>query len=282
MKRLFAFALVALMPALALADKVPAPMQGIWATPNCNSATDTLVFFNGFYLWIGDSDNSGGETILTGLELSGEQPEEFARLEESDGYPNFFQILPDGRLREAFLPDGADWEAVPDQDWASTDYERCEQLASDKAMLHGEALALLDMANTVQTVCQTDQALCATSVFAGLDVSGDGNLSIAELARLFRVAGYLAAVSEDTGATNDDLAGVLAASLPIAPLVAAALVNSFDYDDNGTLSLAEISQDRTAAIGGLEPDASAELGSRMDRMKQALKPLGRLLENFGQ
>jgi hypothetical protein len=261
----------------AQAENVPEPIQGIWATPNCNTAADTLVFFNGFYLWLGED-----ETTLTGLALADAQPEGFIRLEETDGYPNFFQVLPDGRLREAFLPDDAEWSAVPNEDWPSTDYESCARLPRDKVMLHGEALALLSVANEAQAVCRSDQAACATTLFSGIDVTGDGNLSGAELARLLRVGGYLAAVSEDNGASNDDLAAVLAASLPVAPLVAAALVNSFDYDDSGTLSLVEISQDRATAMGGLEPDASAALGSRVDRMKEALKPLGKLLENFGQ
>ena len=278
MKHLVATCLIGLLPTLAWADKIPAQLLGVWATPNCTTAQDTLVFFNGFYLWLGED-----ETTLSGITLADTQPEAFTRLEESDGYPNFFQVLPDGRLREAFLPEDAELTAMPNDTWASSDYENCDgTLPRDKVMLHGEALALLSVANSAQDACKQNQASCATTLFAGIDVSGDGNLSTAELARLFRVAGYLAAVSEDSGANNDDLAAVLATSLPVAPLMASAIINSFDYDDTGTLSLAEISQDRSAALQGLQPNASSELGSRVDRMKDALKPLGRLLENFGQ
>jgi len=276
LKHIFAICLLAAMPTLAWADKVPSQMQGIWATPTCTAAQDTLAFFDGFYLWLGED-----ETTLSGIELANSQPEEFTRLEESDGYPNFFQILPDGRLREAFLPEDAELTATPDDTWATTDYESCGgTLPSDKVLLHGEALAMLMVASRAQDACKQNQATCATTLFTGIDVTGDGNLSTAELARLFRVAGYLAAVSEDDGATDDDLATVLATSLPIAPLMASAIINSFDYDDNGALSLAEISQDRAAGIEGLEPNASNVLGSRVDRMKDTLKPLGRLLENF--
>jgi len=106
LKHALAACLIATLPAFALAEDTPEEFIGIWATPNCSSATDTLVFFNGFYLWLGEE-----ETTLSGLSLAGEaagEPsDDFTRLEESDGYPNFFQVLPDGRLREAFLPDGA-------------------------------------------------------------------------------------------------------------------------------------------------------------------------------
>lgn len=278
MKHALAACLIATLPAFALAEDTPEELIGIWAAPNCSSATDTLVFFNGFYLWLGEE-----ETTLSGLKLASEQPENFTRLEESDGYPNFFAVLPDGRLREAFLPDDAEYSVTPEADWASTDYERCgNALPRDKVMLHGEALAVLSVLNDAQSVCSTNQPACATTLFNGLDVSGDGNLSIAEIARLFRVAGYLAAVSEENGASNDDLAAVLATSLPVAPLMASAIVNSFDYDDNGTVSLTELSQDRNSAIQGLEPNTGEQLGSKLDRMKETLKPLGRILENFGQ
>jgi len=253
-------------------------MLGVWATPNCTTAEDTLVFFNGFYLWLGKDD-----ATLSGIELAQTQPEELTRLEESDGYPNFFQVLPDGRLREVFLPEDAELAATPEATWDSVDYENCGgTLPRDKVMLHGEAMAALTVASLAQATCKQDQVACATVLFAGIDVTGDGNLSTAELARLFRVAGYLAAVSEDDGATNEDLAAVLATSLPVAPLMASAIVHSFDYDDNGVLSLAEISQDRASAIEGFEPNASNEMSSQVDRMKDALKPLGRLLENFSR
>lgn len=277
MRRLFAVCLLAWLAPLVQAEPVPERMQGVWATPNCNTAADTLVFFNGFYLWLGED-----ETTLSGLTVSDTQPDDYIRLEETDGYPNFFQLLPDGRLRETFLPDNAEWSATPSQQWSSTDYEACGGLPRDKVMLHGEGFALLSVANQAQALCKNEQAACASALFNGIDVTGDGTLSTAELARLLRVGGYLAAVSEDNGATNDDLAAVLTASVPVAPLVAAALVNSFDYDNDGGLSLMEITQDRTTALGGLESDTGAALGSRVDRMKEALKPLGRLLENFGQ
>ena len=278
MKHLFAVCLLAVLPTLTWAEKTPSQMLGIWATPTCTAAEDTLVFFNGFYLWLGEDDS-----MLAGIELAQEQPGGLTRLEESDGYPNFFQLLPDGRLREVFLPEDAELTATPDSTWESVDYENCGgSLPRDKVMLHGEAVAMLSVVSRAQQSCKQDQAACAITLFAGLDITGDGNLSSAELARLFRVAGYLAAISESDGATSDDLAAVLAASLPVAPLMASAIVHSFDYDNDGVISLAEISQDRASAIEGFEPDVGNEMGSQLDRMKDTLRPLGRLLENFSR
>ena len=278
MKRGIAACLFALLPTLALSEQVPESLTGVWASPNCGSPEDTLVIYRGFYLWLGEE-----ETALTGLSMAQTQPEGWMRLEESDGYPNFFKLLADGRLRETFLPDNADTALAPSENWQTTDYESCgNALPRNKVLLHGEPVALLQVVSQVQATCQTDRQGCANALFAGVDISGDGNLSTAEIARLFRVAGYVAAVSEDTPAGNDDIAGVLAASLPLGPLMASAIVNSFDYDDNGMVSLAELSQDRGTLIDQLEPNTGGELNSRLNQMKDALKPLGRMLENFGQ
>lgn len=278
MKLKLASCLLALLPAATLAESVPERLTGIWATPNCSSPQDTLAVYKGFYLWMGEQ-----ETALTGLTMPDKQPEGWTRLEESDGYPNFFTVLPDGRLREAFLPDNADLASAPADDWQTTDYESCNNtLPPSQVLLHGEPVAMLQVVSNAQSICQTDRQACASALFTGIDVSGDGNLSTAEIARLFRVAAYVAAVSEETPASNDELAGVFAAGLPIGPLMASAIINSFDYDDNGVVSLAELSQDRGTLIDQLEPNTGDELNSRLNQMKEALKPLGRLLENFGQ
>jgi hypothetical protein len=270
--------LLALLPFGSFATEVPDALTGIWATPNCTTATDTLVLYKGFYLWLGED-----ETALSGLSASDTQATDWTRLEEPDGYPNFFMVLPDGRLRETFLPDGAPFVSNPTESWQTTDYESCaDALPRTKVLLHGEPVAVLKVVSSVHNLCQTDQQACANQLFAGLDISGDGKLSRAEIARVLRVTAYVAAVSEDDAAQNDDLAGISAASLPIGPLMASAIVNSFDYDNDGLLSLAELSQDRGTLTSQLEPDTNDELSSRLNQMKQAIKPLGRLLENFGQ
>ena len=278
MKHKLATCVLALLPIAGLSEEVPDTLRGIWASPSCAAPEDTLVIYRSFYLWLGQE-----ETALTGLAMPVTQTDNWTRLEESDGYPNFFQLLPDGKLRETFLPENAEFDSSPKDDWQTTDYESCQgNLPRNEALLHGEATALLEVASNAQAVCQTDRQACASVLFAGIDVSGDGALSTAEIARLFRVAAYVAAVSEDEPANNDELAGVMAASLPIGPLMASAMVNSFDYDNDGALSLAELSQDRGTLIEQLEPDTGGEINSRLNQMKEALKPLGRLLENFGQ
>lgn len=278
MKQKLAICLLGLLPALGFCREIPGVLNGVWATPNCATPTDTLVIFRSFYLWLGDD-----ETALNGLTMPDAQPDGWTRLEEPDGYPNFFNVLPDGRMRESFLPDNADMSESPAAEWQTTDYENCGgALPRSKVLLHGEPVAVMKLISDAQGQCSVDRQACANKLFAGVDVSGDDNLSVAEISRLFRVAGYVATVSQDVPANNDELASVAAASLPVAPLMASAIVSSFDYNDDGVLSMRELTQDRGTLFDQLDSTAGTDLNSRLNQMKQALEPLGRLLENLGR
>jgi YD repeat-containing protein len=78
------------------------------------------------------------------------------------------------------------------------------------------------------------------------DVSGDGLLASAEIARLLRGAAWVLAVQE--GATQDVLVGAVGAGALAGILSARLLVESLDYDGDGRLSAAELTQDRAAGF----------------------------------
>lgn len=268
--------LLAIVPALGLSQEVPQQLRGIWGTPDCVAPADTLVMHRGFYLWIGQD-----ETSLKGLSAKDSEGN-WIRLEEPSGYPVFFQLLPDGKLRETYLPEDANFAEQPQDDWETADFESCQaSLPRPHVLLHGEAIALFAVFDQVYGSCDQDRQACAQTLFDGIDVSGDGQLSRAELARLLRVIAYTAAVGTDTPANNADLGTLVASSLPIAPLIASVIVNSFDYNNDGVLSMEEISHDRGSLVDQLESQAGARLGARLGELKQTLKPLEQLLEQFG-
>jgi hypothetical protein len=92
---------------------------------------------------------------------------------------------------------------------------------------------------------------------------------------------YVAAVGSQGPTKHKDLAALMASSLPLAPLLASAIVKSFDYDNDGLLSIQELSQDRGSLIDQLESQVGSNLGEHLGDLKQSLQPLERLLENFG-
>lgn len=275
---------VALLCALLLpaqfisAQNVPDSLRGIWASPNCEAPTETLAIFKGFYLWIGEQ-----ETVLTGVSSSSSTQDGWTKLIESGGYPNYVQITADGKLREAYRPDSASENASPDANWSTQDYLSCaNRLPRANVLLHGEPMAMLKAIDNVYGTCETDRQGCATTLFAAVDVSGDGKLSTAELARLIRIGTYLAAVSSDDSLENTELAGTITATIGLAPVIASAVIHSFDYNNDGAVSLVELSQDRGTLIDGIQADSGSQLGMRLQQMKEAIKPLGQLLEGMGR
>ncbi|HEY8611277.1 MAG TPA: hypothetical protein VIL69_08320 [Roseomonas sp.] len=116
----------------------------------------------------------------------------------------------------------------------------------------GEGVAFLGAVESLEAACGpgtggvTD---CAAALIRVGDVSGDNLLGSAELARLFRGAGWL--LSLQAGVTPE-LSGLTNTAGAMGGVVAARLmVESLDYDGDGRLSASELAQDRaTLATGG--------------------------------
>lgn len=256
------------MSAAASTSDVPAGFRGTWAYPSCEQPEETVLVFHRSYLWIGSQG-----TELRGISLVNNQPADWTRVEDSNGTPYFFKQSNPNELQETFMPRGAPRSANPNERWGKVTYQSCQgALPRQLVLLHGEAVAMLRLVETVAPWCAGDRARCVKTLFDAADVSGDGSLSRAEIARLVRIGTYLATVSSGERPDDDQLASAMLATIPVGPVVAAAVINSFDYDNTGTLSLAELGQDRAGALGQLGPGDVA-LGQHLDRAKRSLKPL---------
>lgn len=141
---------------------------------------------------------------------------------------------PDAKLRDDRLPG-----ATPVQRWT-----RCTAPPAAFLLLHGEGLAFLGALERLEAACQGGTAeACIAAVVAEGDVSGDGRLGAAEIARLLRGAAWALAAAQDSPPEG------LAAAAGLGGLAAAAaarlLVESLDFDGDGRLSAEEIGRDRT-------------------------------------
>lgn len=152
-------------------------------------------------------------------------------------------IEPDAKTRDDRLPGDA-----PVEQWT-----RCPAAPPAIAALHGEGVAVLAALEQLEAACGAEDGTgrgatagsCAAAIVAAADVSGDGLLAPAEIARLVRGAAWVVA-AEDGDASPDAMAAVLGAGGLAGIAAARLLVESLDYDGDGRISPAELAQDRTA------------------------------------
>jgi hypothetical protein len=177
-------------------------------------------------------------------------------------------IEPDPKLRDDRLP-GATQPEV---------WRRCPAPPPALAALHGEGIAFLAALEHLEAACGSGTpGACGEAIIRQGDVSGDGRLTPAELARLARGAAWVVAVQE--GATQDALAGAVGAGALGGILAARALVESLDYDGDGRISLAELLQDRGAAFGSATGTAEGR-PLRTDGLTEGAGMLRGLLEGL--
>ncbi|MBU2962588.1 hypothetical protein KO516_17505 [Citreicella sp. C3M06] len=127
-------------------------------------------------------------------------------------------------------------------------YTRCEGLSVEGGALLLAELAALHLSDVVP-VCLAGSAGCGVAVFGFLDLSGDGALSAAELARGLRVA-TLASVTAEDMEPRTPLPSKFR-SFQTLPETAARIVAQLDYDGSGTIGRDELDAD-LGRFGGNE------------------------------
>ena len=166
---------------------------------------------------------------------------------------------PDPKLRDDRLPGD-----TPPLAW-----HRCPQPPLGLALQHAEGLAFLAALEQLEAGCATTVPACLEAIRRQGDVNDDGALSLAEMARLLRGAGWALAVQR--GANVAALLAATPAQAEQARSAARLLLDSLDYDGDGRISAAEMAQDRlrpgqpSGAQGGNQAGAPLAL--------EALRPL---------
>jgi len=220
-------ALVAVAPP-ATAQTVPSEAAGIWAQRPCAESRNTYFLVNSSFVLILDNRDADTQVVLGPAQWAGGAP---------------MLARPEG---VALLPP------------VST-MNRCPALPFTIYAVLGEAVTAFSVYDQVSERCATGSArTCIEAAFAAIDVSNDRRLSTAEVNRALRAAApflaYEAIVANRQASGPDPMRRLrvglaeLSTSTVLAsiggPFVTSTVMQAYDYDGDGSLSLAEILQDR--------------------------------------
>lgn len=164
-------------------------------------------------------------------------------------------------------------------------FTRCAAPPAAMTALHGEGLAFAGALDGIEAACTAGaaagQEACLAALLAHADVTRDGKLTVAEIARLARGAAW--AVLTGEGVSLEELAAGIGAAGLAGIGLGHLMVASYDYDGDGRIAAAELLQDRAPVMGGTPPDppagppvAGAPLlpPGQMGALRQLLEGLG--------
>ena len=235
------FALLLLLAAgPAAAQGIPEALRGTWAQGACTAPTDLLHLAARSVVRL-PAEGPARLLRLRSLRPLGDWTlgtaagAEAPRLLLRAAGAALETMEPDAKLRDDRLPGD-----TPVRRW-----QRCNVPPPALAALHGEGLAVLGALERLEAACQEGTTPpCLAALVAVGDVSGDGLLGVAEVARLLRGVAW-AMAAQDAG-TPEALATAVGLGSIAALAAARLLVEGLDFDGDGRLSAAELGQDRAA------------------------------------
>ncbi len=282
-----AFLSAAAMPGGVLAQEtasIPSEIRGIWGLEGCSGEGMGLLVLTG----TGAFGVDGGDVEPLDISLRSEPDDDGWAQANLDGSKGFVRHLPDVPGLEIAVP--ADTSAgqgpsgrpgaSPDPAmWSVLNATSCAALPPGVQALYGETFAVLSAIHATEPACAEGPEGCADALFAAFDVHPDGRLNIAELSRLIRVAAQLGLIENGDGDILEH-ATLLAGSIPLAPILAHALVNSFDYNGDEGLTLAELLGDRlvvTSDLTELLSGAEGQVDEMLEALESGAADLGQML-----
>ena len=161
--------------------------------------------------------------------------------------------------------------------------EHCESIPGLLPVLFAEAITVFKQLDP-RCYGGTIDARCVAAVFDTIDVTGDGAFSRAELSRMVRAAGFfighrmLAEPNSVSFVPLENMYVVQLAASALGPFVADNIIESYDYDSDGSISPKELMQDRRPQEG-IE-SAIAGIASVMapDTLSVLMKPMAGIFD----
>ena len=224
---------------LIFKNDFPKNMQGVWSS-NCDSEYQVFIVSSNTSMWIDES--YVGFNISKTSEVNDWIAYKWGEIESS----YYYFLKKDGeKLLEISAPDnwdGIDYSFLNSSDYSV--YEKCDSIPSMYQLIYGEIINLMN-SQLIET-CNNDQkpANCINETFTFLDVSGDDELSVAELTRAARIAIYFTFIDKREEEDRDIGFATYTTTSLIFPALSKILIGNYDYDNSNTISLKEIYTDR--------------------------------------
>lgn len=261
-------------------------LRGIWSFESCAENDATFLVAHGTMVVLIEDGDARSQSLVTGPD-----PDDAGWVAGLvDGQPLFLRRvagMPDV-LEVATAEDSNGGTSITEGPGSDPDFSvwnieqatSCAALPPGPQALYGEMFAVLAGLDEAATACVAGPQACAAALFSVGDVNPNGSLNTAEISRLIRVLVQLGAIEKGNGGA-DEQAGMIAVSVPLAPILARALISSFDYDGDDGLSLEEILNDRvvlpSSDMSQLLTGAESRVSDMMDTLETRASDLGRLL-----
>ena len=260
---------------LIFENDFPKNMQGIWSS-DCASEKQVFIISRNTNMWIDES--YVGFNISKTSEVSDWIAYKWGEIDSS----YYYFLKNDGeKLFEISAPDnwdGIDYSFLNDYDYSI--YEKCDSIPSMYQLIYGEIINLMN-SQLIET-CNNDKnpSNCINETFTFLDVSGDDELSVAELTRAARIAIYFTFIDKREEEDRDIGFATYTTTSLIFPALSKILIGNYDYDNSNTISLKEIYTDRIDTLDyqnlfkenlkGLDPEELRRLIDNLDFLRSMM------------
>ncbi len=262
---------------LIFENEFPKKFQGIWST-DCEAGLQVHVIGKNNSLWI-DEDYVGLNISKTTNDIEGWIAYKWGELDGS--YYYFLNKNSQNQLMELTPPD--DWDGIDYSFLNSNEfsiYEECNSIPSMYQIIYGEIVSLMN-SNLIET-CTDDSnpQNCINETFNFLDVSSNGELSVAELTRAARILIYFTFIDKRVDEDREIGFATYTTTSLFFPALSKILIGNYDYDNSNTISLNEIYTDRIDTLNyqnlfkdnikGLDPSELRRLIENLDFLKSIL------------
>ena len=262
---------------LIFENEFPKKFQGIWSA-DCEASLQVHVIGKNNSLWI-DEDYVGLNISKTTDDVEGWIAYKWGEIDGS--YYYFLNKNSQNQLMELTPPDewdGIDYSFLNSNEFSI--YEECDSIPSMYQIIYGEIVSLMN-SNLIQA-CTDDSnpQNCINETFNFLDVSANGELSVAELTRAARILVYFTFIDKRVDEDRNIGFATYTTTSLFFPALSKILIGNYDYDNSNTISLNEIYTDRIDTldyqdlfkdnIKGLDPSELRRLIENLDFLKSIL------------